>query len=206
MDNERKYFISVNGSNLGPLKFDEISERLANSLLTPDDYVFVVGSKDWRFIKDIDDFKDYVKPLIEPETNKVLFIHKGKQNLGPFSTIEVTKMLDSGQIDINDYCWKKGTNSWVTLKDTGAFSVEQTLHKEQKTEPAEMKSSLEMIKSPDSDRYVKPTKKRILPELILGLILFCVGILELRTNELLGGLIAFSGLIVIIVFLRVRKK
>jgi len=41
---------------------DEISERLANNLLTPDDYIFIVGDSDWQFIKDLNEFKNFVKP------------------------------------------------------------------------------------------------------------------------------------------------
>ena len=212
MSTERKYFININGNNLGPLKFDEISERLVNGLLTCDDYIFVMGDTDWKFIRDLEEFKEHIKPLTEPESNKIWFVRKDKKNTGPFSTLEVTKMLESGEIDLNDYTWKKGLKNWITLKDTGDFLLESTATKESveqkkvltpkpKTTPA-----LEMIRPPDADNYVKPKKKRLLPELILGLILFCVGILELKSNQLIGGLIAISGLIVIIIFLRIRKK
>jgi len=213
MGTERKYFININGNNLGPLKFDEISERLINGLLTCDDYIFIMGDTDWKFIRDLDEFKDHIKPLTEPESNKVWFIRKDKKNTGPFSTLEITRMLESGQIDINDYAWKKGLKNWLPLKDTGEFLLETSSQKEnkeyEKTTSAKPKGSspvLEMIKPPDAESYVKPKKKRLLPELILGLILFCVGILELGSNELIGGLIAISGLAVIAIFLRIRKR
>jgi len=211
MGTDRKYFININGNNLGPLKFDEISERLINGLLTLDDYIFVMGDTDWKFIKDLKEFKDQIKPLTEPEVNKVWFIRKNKNNIGPFSTLEVTKMLESGQIDLNDYTWKKGLKNWLALKETGEFlleandpvqeQVEQVRSEEPRTTPA-----LEMIKPPDAETYIKPKKKRLLPEIILGLILFCVGILELGSNQLIGGLIAVSGLAVIAIFLGIRKK
>ena len=63
-----------------------------------------------------------------------------------------------------------------------------------------------MIKPPDAETYIKPTRKRLLPELILGLIMFCVGILVFGTNELIGGLIAIGGLAVIVIFLRKEQK
>jgi len=212
MGTERKYFININGNNLGPLKFDEISERLINGLLTCDDYIFIIGDTDWKFIRDLSEFNEYIKSPTEPESNKVWFVRKDKNNIGPFSTLEITRMLESGHIDLNDYTWKKGLKGWLTLKDTGEFLLEATTTTESieqekvvvskpKTTPA-----LEMIKPPDAENYVKPKKKRLLPELILGLILFCVGILELNSNELIGGLIAVSGLAVIVVFLRIRKK
>ena len=212
MSTERKYFININGNNLGPLKFNEISERLVNRLLTCDDYIFIVGDTDWKLIKDIDEFKEYIKPLTEPESNKIWFVRKNKKNSGPFSIMEITKMLEEGEIDLNDYAWKKGVKNWLTLKETGEFLLETNTEKENiehknSTAPKpKTKPSLEMIRPPDAESYVKPTKKRLLPELILGLILFCVGILEFGSNELLGGLIAVSGLVVITVFLRIRKK
>ncbi len=212
MNTERKYFININGNNLGPLKFDEISERLVNGLLTCDDYIFILGDSDWKLIKDLDEFKEHIKPLIEPESNKIWFVRKNKQNTGPFSTLEITRMLESGKVDLNDYVWKKRLKSWLTLKDTGEFLLEATAEKEnieyEKVVGTEQKTAtaLEMIKPPDAESYIKPKKKRVLPELILGLILFCVGILELGSNELIGGLIAISGLALIAIFLRIRKK
>lgn len=213
MSTDRKYFININGNNLGPLKFDEISERLVNGLLTCDDYIFIMGDTDWKFIKDLEEFKEHVKPLTEPESNKVWFVRKDKKNTGPFSTLEVTKMLESGVIDLNDYTWKKGFKNWITLKDTGDFILEATAPKEEVVEQEHVtapkpttKPALEMIRPPDAENYVKPKKKRLLPELILGLILFSVGIVEVGSNELIGGLIAISGLAVIVIFLRIRKK
>jgi hypothetical protein len=214
MDNERKYFININGNNVGPLKLEEISERLANSLLTPDDYIFILGDTDWKFIKDLDEFKTFVKPIVEKESNKFWFVRKEKNNLGPFSVLEMTKLLESGEIDINDYTWKKGTKNWITIKDSGEFElgIVTELKKEdiepEKELPIKPRStpSLEMIKPPDAETYIKPTRKRLLPELILGLIMFCVGILVFGTNELIGGLIAIGGLAVIVIFLRIRKK
>jgi GYF domain 2 len=209
---ERKYFININGNNLGPLKFEEIGERLVNGLLTCDDYIFIMGDSNWKFIRDLEEFKAHIKPLTEPESNKVWYVRKNKKNAGPFSTLDVTKMLESGQIDLNDYSWKKGLKSWITLKETGEFMLEATATKEkieqQKEETPKPKttSALEMIRPPDEQNYIKPKKKRLMPELILGLILFCVGILEFKNNELIGGLIAISGLAVIIIFLRIRKK
>lgn len=214
MDNERKYFININGNNVGPLKMDEISERLANNLLTPDDYIFIIGDSDWKFIRDLNEFKNFVKPLVENGADKIWFVRKEKNNLGPFSVLEIIKMLESGQIDINDYAWKKGTKDWVTLKDSGEFEldIDTDLRKEEveqeKELPVKPRStpSLEMIKPPDAESYIKPIRKRLLPELILGLIMFCVGVIVFGTNEFVGGLIAIGGLAVIVIFLRIRKK
>jgi hypothetical protein len=214
MDNERKYFININGNNVGPLKMDEISERLANNLLTPDDYIFIIGDSDWKFIRDLNEFKNFVKPIEEKGSDKIWFVRKEKNNLGPFSILEITKMLESGQIDINDYAWKKGTKNWVTLKESGEFQLgmDAELRKEEmepeKELPVKPRStpSLEMIKPPDAESYIKPMRKRLLPELILGLIMFCVGVIVFGTNEFVGGLIAIGGLAVIVIFLRIRKK
>ncbi len=122
-------------------------------------------------------------------------------------------MLESGGIDLNDYAWKKGFKNWVTLKETGEFILEATAPKEETVEQERVLApkpattpALEMIRPPDAENYVRPKKKRLLPELILGLILFSVGIVEIGSNELIGGLIAVSGLAVIVIFLRIRKK
>ena len=212
MSKPRKYFININGNNLGPLKFDEIRERIVNGLLTCDDYIFIMGDTDWKFIRDLNEFKEYIKPLTEPESNKVWFVRKNKSNIGPFSTLEITKMLETGQVDLNDYSWKKGLKNWITLKETGLFMLEATdVREEEKQEKIakpkpKTTPALEMIKPPDEQSYVKPKKKRLLPELILGLILFGVGILEFNGNKLIGGLIAGSGLVIVVIFLRIRKK
>jgi len=134
---------------------------------------------------------------VEKASNKVWFVRKEKNNLGPFSLQEVAKMLESGQVDINDYAWKKGTKDWITLKDSGEFelSIDSELHKEEiepeKELPIKPRTtpSLEMIKPPDAETYIKPTRKRLLPELILGLIMFCVGIIVFGTMSLLADLL-----------------
>ena len=207
MDNDRKYFININGNNLGPLKFEEISERLGNGLLTPDDYIFLVGETDWKFIRDLEEFKGYTTPLTEPQTNKQWFVRKDKNNFGPLSVMDVNQMLESGQIDINDYAWKKGLKTWIPIKESSEFSMVSEPSAPLPSVAKELeKPALEMIKAPDAEVYIKPKKKRLMPELILGLILFCVGILELEQNELLGGLIAMAGIAVTLVFLRIKRK
>ena len=115
-------------------------------------------------------------------------------------------MLESGQIDINDYAWKKGLKTWVPIKEATEFSLAPESSKPAPSIQEPEKPALEMIKAPDAEVYIKPKKKRLMPELILGLILFCVGILELGQNELLGGLIAMAGIAVTLVFLRIKRK
>lgn len=45
-----------------------------------------------------------------------IFIHKNEQQLGPFSTPQVSEMLEIGHINLKDWCWHEGLTEWVSLE------------------------------------------------------------------------------------------
>lgn len=44
-----------------------------------------------------------------------IYIYKSSQQTGPFFTDQIRSMVESGQIDINDYAWHEGIVEWLPL-------------------------------------------------------------------------------------------
>ncbi|WP_372656274.1 DUF4339 domain-containing protein, partial [Halobacteriovorax sp.] len=53
--------------------------------------------------------------------DKTWFIFQSDHHLGPFSTVEVLEMLDSGKIDDEVPLWKEGVDNWRPLKEFEEF-------------------------------------------------------------------------------------
>ena len=116
MTEDKKYYLSINDENVGPLSFAEITDRLKNGLLSAEDHIFTTNNAVWTPIKDIPELSDYISK-ISPEEKKVWFLRKNKENIGPISKNEILSLLLNAEVDNNDYVWRKGLGNWMQIKD-----------------------------------------------------------------------------------------
>ncbi|MFH1223629.1 MAG: GYF domain-containing protein [Pseudomonadota bacterium] len=116
MDAAVKYFISINGTNAGPLDYNDVVMRIKAELLDPDDYIFVAGNKSWSLLKERPEFQSFIDKAPSDE-EKEWYVRLNKQNFGPLYARDVRRLLESGSIDLYDYVWKKGCETWLQIKD-----------------------------------------------------------------------------------------
>ncbi len=201
---DKKYYLNINDQNVGPLNFEEIADRIKNGLLKPEDYIFVIGDKDWQNIRDLEEFKLYVGQE-DPETRKAWFIRKNKQNEGPYSKKEILDMIETGRANINDYVWSKELRNWTTIQDAFMIQTPSTPLPEPKPElPVQEKAP-----EPDMDNTpvmeIKPqtivnsSKKRMLPELILGSALLLVGLYQSQTKLITAIILSTMGALLLLI-------
>ncbi|MCX6111991.1 MAG: DUF4339 domain-containing protein [Proteobacteria bacterium] len=116
MAEDKKYYLNINDQNVGPLSFDDITNRLKNGLLSVEDHIFASDSELWTLIQEIPEFAQYSSKIPEEE-KKIWFLRKNKENIGPISKKEILNLLLNVEIDNNDYVWRKGLGNWMQLKD-----------------------------------------------------------------------------------------
>jgi hypothetical protein len=124
-----KYYIRVKDKNVGPLSHDDIISKLKKSELYGDDYIFAVGSPSWVQINTIMEFAAFSNTGVTADGVPVKkdqaawYVHKDKENLGPFLAEKVITMIEKGEIDINDYAYRKGISGWTQIKEIGELST-----------------------------------------------------------------------------------
>lgn len=119
---ETKYYIRVKNKNVGPLSYDEMVTKIKSEELKGDDYTFAVGSPGWVQIKTIVQFSTFISPQVSAnpvnkEEQEVWFVHKNKENLGPFSVKKIAAMIKDNDLDISDYVFRKGISGWTQIKE-----------------------------------------------------------------------------------------
>jgi len=115
---EKRYFLHIKKHNIGPLKFEDIVIRIKKGMLHGNDYIFAAGSKSWARIRDHKEFMDLTNDISSSE-KKLWYVRKDRDNIGPLSQREMTRLLRSGYIDISDYVWRKGYSGWVQISSLG---------------------------------------------------------------------------------------
>lgn len=156
MNEDKKYYLNINEQNVGPLTQEEVLDRLNNGLLNTDDYIFITGNDDWIKIKESSDFIEYTKDELNKENN-TWFYRKNKQNIGPVSIAHLLDLIPAGELDINDYVWKKEMPNWMQIKDIPELNQPST------TEPiAELKKEIKTTEDTDPAIIAEPETKRSL--------------------------------------------
>lgn len=219
---DKKYYLNINDQNVGPLSFEEITDRLKNGLLKATDYIFITGNKDWQTINELQEFLIYIAPE-DPEKRKSWFIRRNKQNEGPYSKQEIFQMIEAGKTDINDYVWSKELRNWTTIKEAMLIpDKENTTNTDQKTEPKtednkiiEEETPRPTAKKKDIDdvtpvapQNYNPQKQgnMMLPEIILGISLIAIGIYQSSTRLVTSIVISFVGAgLLMLAFFEKRK-
>lgn len=135
----KQYYLSNNGSHIGPFGYDAILSRIQAKENVPTDYVFDESVGDWIMLMDHPDFKEKAEfPKAPPEANvhsfasasqskyqdKEWYILKGGNNYGPFCQVEVVQMLQEKSLYEFDYIWHSKLTSWKRLSEVEDFSAE----------------------------------------------------------------------------------
>jgi hypothetical protein len=149
------FYVSHNGDQLGPWSQPEITKRLKARELSWNDYVFDSAKNDWVFIMDHPQFTEAYKVasakpeppkpkappkqevaeakasksndsgLSAPKQDKEWFVLKSENRYGPFSHLEIVRMLQEKNIFEFDYVWNQAMANWKRVAEVEEFGPEK---------------------------------------------------------------------------------
>lgn len=145
------FYVSHNGQQLGPWSQPDIVKRLKSREISWNDYVFDSAQNDWVFIMDHPLFVEAYKasaaakpeapkpgkppekqdkakkgsPKEEPKSDKEWFVLKAENRYGPFSHLEIVRMLQEKNIFEFDYVWNQTMANWKRVAEVEEFAPEK---------------------------------------------------------------------------------
>lgn len=136
-----QYFVTQDGKTVGPWELEKIYSEIQQGNLQLNDYIFNPESQEWQvmLISPIiaDSYRNFEirkKPIISKGggsfsdqnwENLEWFIFKENKQQGPFSYLEVIKLLQSKLLFDYDYVWSPVLPSWSKVFEIPAFSADQ---------------------------------------------------------------------------------
>lgn len=143
---QKQFFLSKNGSHVGPFGFDQILRKLEAQEHHWMDYVYCDNAKDWIMLMEHPQFTEKFnagiarpssKPIIaaagkSPDLRaenkyreKEWFLLKEGNNYGPFSLMDVVQMLQEKALFEYDYVWHAGMTAWKRVAEVSEFKAEK---------------------------------------------------------------------------------
>ena len=136
------YYVSHEGQQMGPWPTDEIMKQLKTHALGWSDYIYDEAKEDWIFIMDHAEFKAHyqtevppVKETASPSTpppqgstqpgDKEWFVLKAENRYGPFSYVELVRMLQEKNLYEFDYVWNPSMTAWARVAEVEEFKPEK---------------------------------------------------------------------------------
>lgn len=149
-----QYFVTQSGKTVGPWDIDQIHSELRSGNLKLTDYIFHPVAQEWQVI--------LISPLIDEAYKNAeirkkpfhsgegswstqnweeleWFIFKDNKQQGPFSYLEVIKLLQSKSLFDYDYVWTSSLSTWSKVFEIPAFSADQ-IKKLSKTQDPQIQS------------------------------------------------------------------
>jgi hypothetical protein len=129
-----KYVIHHQGSETSPLGVKEILAKLDSRELDWTDYVYDEQKKDWIVLLEHSEFAKHFqnwKPAHETQPQEVpqdqgWFVLRDDNRYGPFTHLEVVKMLQSKKLREFDYVWNRPMmTTWERISDVPDFKPEK---------------------------------------------------------------------------------
>lgn len=131
-----QFYVTHQGSQLGPFNKNQITILLKDKKLNWNDYLFDEKTSNWIHVMEHADFSEiFNKSFAIPtssHSNHVInsdelkkrqwFILKENSNYGPFNALEVIQMLQSKTLCESDFIWKQGLEAWTVLSAVHQFS------------------------------------------------------------------------------------
>jgi len=135
----RKYYVTHNGKQFGPWSVEEIRLSLEQQRLLWTDYIYDEAKSDWILLASHPYFSDAFKLLKSKDqslSDKVKeqdksgndhqwFVLKGENKYGPFSYLELVRMLQAKNLYEYDYVWTKSLPTWSRVADCDDFKSDK---------------------------------------------------------------------------------
>lgn len=140
------FYVSHNGEQKGPWSSQDIVKKLKAQELAWSDYVYDDEKGDWVLFMDHAEFSTHFKNAppkaapTQPPTpalgghdappsleagDKEWFVLKAENKYGPFSLLEVVRMLQEKNIFEYDYIWNQHMSTWKRIAEVDDFKPEK---------------------------------------------------------------------------------
>lgn len=132
---QKQYYISFEGSHVGPYSIDTIVKRIEGKKSQWTDYVYDEAIGEWVMLLEHPEFasrsskqmheKFPQKPIVDEKLReKEWFVLKEGNNYGPYSKLELVQMLQERSLYEYDYVWHHGMSAWKRVAELTDFSKE----------------------------------------------------------------------------------
>lgn len=132
---QKQYFISFEGSHIGPYTVDAIVNRIEGKESQWTDYIYDEAVGEWVMLLEHPEFTSIsasqvttpfpAKPTEEDSLiEKEWFVLKEGNNYGPYSKLEIVQMLQERGLYEYDYVWHHGMSAWKRVAELTDFSKE----------------------------------------------------------------------------------
>lgn len=135
-----RWYILQKGRPYGPVTTEAIISDLRAGRLNRQDLIFNERDTAWREVSYFHEFASVFAevasqaPVLNTKANLdewVLLVRKedasGYRQKGPYSRADIFKMIQSGEVALTDYVWRKGLKEWYKLLALTEFHTSQAL-------------------------------------------------------------------------------
>jgi hypothetical protein len=135
-----KYFVEVNGKNLGPYEIDELIAKVSSKEVPETSRLFDPQLSDWISVKDfvgihLANSKKQAAPVaqktapastpVESSGEDEWFVLKGENRYGPYTKLDLIRLVQEKNLFNFDFIWRKGMDSWLRMAELPEFSHDQ---------------------------------------------------------------------------------
>lgn len=131
---QKQYYLSFEGSHIGPYSIDAIMKRIDSKQSQWSDYVYDEALGEWVMLLEHPEFAGKNLPpqatapaptrsLEERLKEKEWYTLKEGNNYGPFSKLELVQMLQEHNLYEYDYIWCHGMSAWKRVAEVEDFST-----------------------------------------------------------------------------------
>lgn len=208
---DKIYYLNINNKNLGPYSKEDIFSKIASGTLNEYSFIFIKGTKNWVLLPSISFFKEALDK-VSKNIVKRWFVHKNKNNYGPYSINDLINLVQIGQFDIDDYTWSKGLDKWLPLRELDELCKNNDIDDtKEKTEISSippspntnntnnnLKNNMNTNKTKEASKK-KPRVFKLVPEFFLSAVLFYFA--RLVDNNSISVYLYILAIVLLFVFL-----
>lgn len=135
------FFVAHAGEQAGPFSLEEIFAKIEAKQLNPNDYIYDEVAQDWIVFMAYPALSEKMKafkPTAPPRPVRVAqvapspkdrgsiewFVLKGENKFGPFTLLDIVKMLQDRSVFEFDYVWHAELKAWTRIAEVEDFQPE----------------------------------------------------------------------------------
>lgn len=122
------FYTSRNGQQEGPLSIETIKEKIKSSYFTSSDFIYDDVAQEWVYMGVFHLTSELFfagQNANEINAENAWYILKGEEKFGPFSYLDLVRMLQEKSLEEYDYIWKEQMPNWLRVADCEEFSHEK---------------------------------------------------------------------------------
>jgi hypothetical protein len=133
---QQKFYFSKDGKQMGPWTHSEGLQQIDAGHVAWSDYVYDESQAEWILISEHKSFAQAFSgekrvPRLNKEaektevSNKDWYVLKDENRYGPFSYLEIVKLLQEKNLFIYDFIWNKDLPNWTKISDCEQFATDK---------------------------------------------------------------------------------